>query len=198
MTLQQSDSLPARRELAIADPRGQFTLTSRAKVTSGVLRASKNQSTFTFAFELDLAAGLKHELVAQALVDILRDLNSASGSRRLHTGGHVHRIAPDIVEELSRTDDAATTGPLLMPIRIGTLRPRGSRIWSRPRASTMPAQQAPGRGRAASRHAAYHHVGVARGLDLLKSCRSTSRSKSENKRLRNFTRSSGVVSLAAR
>src|SRR5919109_2584735 len=59
------------------------------------------------AFDLHVAPFTKGELVPQAVVGLGRHLDAARDSLRLHAAGHVHRIAPDVVDELLEADHAA-------------------------------------------------------------------------------------------
>src|SRR5262249_29140928 len=119
------------------------------------------------ALDVDLAALLEHEIVVEAFVDVVGHLNSTLDIRGFHPCGDVDGIAPDVVEELARTDDSGYHRPCgkadsyrnLAPLRIFEARDGVGHV-----------QRETGQCLhmivARLRHATYHHVRVAACLDL--------------------------------
>ena len=63
------------------------------------------------ALHVDQPDRLDHEVVAQELPSRPRDLDLVRCSVRLHPAGHVHRVAPEVVEEAPTPDDAGHDRP---------------------------------------------------------------------------------------
>ncbi len=124
------------------------------------------------ALHLDGASPLAAEPGAEAIGHLAGDLDPARDARRLHAAGHVHGVAPDVVDELAAADDARDDRSVVhadaeghpeAPCRFDTVQRRGQlechvghagRVVRRP-----------------DGHATDHHVGVADGLDLLEAVR---------------------------
>ena len=68
-----------------------------------------------FALDLDLAAGLEVIRGAKALVHGLRDLDPTRKPARLHPARGVHRVAPQVVDELAPADDSRDHRSALHP-----------------------------------------------------------------------------------
>ena len=62
------------------------------------------------ALDVDVAALLEQERVIEALIDVLRHLNSTLDVRGLHPRRDVDRVAPHVVEELARPDHPGDHG----------------------------------------------------------------------------------------
>lgn len=62
------------------------------------------------ALEIDPAAGLDKISIAEALPDTGGDVKRADGAMGFQAARHVHRVAPDIVDELVGADDAGDDG----------------------------------------------------------------------------------------
>jgi hypothetical protein len=64
-----------------------------------------------FALDLDVAAFLEHEAIAESLVNRLRHLNASDSHGGLHSGCDVDGVAPHVVEETLRPDHAGYHRP---------------------------------------------------------------------------------------
>src|SRR5947208_10875628 len=62
------------------------------------------------AFDLDRAARRQPVAVAQQLVRALGDLDRPGQRVGLHAAGGVHRVAPEVVDELRPADDTGDDG----------------------------------------------------------------------------------------
>ena len=97
----------------------------RASSTSGRCAASRGgESTLeqirpkaALAFDRHLATLLELVVVLEPLIGAFGHLDAPANAVRLHPAGRVHRVAPQVVDELRSPITPATTGPELIPIR---------------------------------------------------------------------------------
>src|SRR6185437_1007288 len=64
-----------------------------------------------FPLDFDVAPLLQHEIVFQSSINVLGHLNPADRVGGFHPRCDVHRVAPYVVEESARPDDAGDDGP---------------------------------------------------------------------------------------
>lgn len=59
-----------------------------------------------FTFDVDGSARLADKAVAEGSSGFGGDLDAASLAIAFHSGGHVHRVTPNVIEYLALADDA--------------------------------------------------------------------------------------------
>ena len=98
------------RSLSAPSPLGSAFASDLAELPRAGPIDEKVGGRWALALDVDEPAGLEPKRPSQPLHDRVRHLHSPGHTERLHPAGQVHSVAPDVVDELFRADDASNDG----------------------------------------------------------------------------------------
>ena len=108
---------PDLAEARVVVSGGRALNTTRRRAPAGKCLFAVQEKCFhkTLALDLDRTAALEIEPIAERKTRRGGDLNPAGQRVRLHTARGIHRVAPDVVGEFVRADDAGNNRAAMNP-----------------------------------------------------------------------------------